>query len=114
MLNILYILALSSLSPMDWIKAMFKKILKISASVLLLAVLVFIAGPRTEMDETLHPLSLPEDLEDLEQYIAQSEAAVAGIRPKVAKGIIWADSTQKNGHHSPSSTFMDSAVRETK
>ena len=73
-----------------------QKILMIIAGILLLAVLVFIAGPRTEMDETLHPVDIPNDLDSLEQHIAQSEAAIEGIRPSLAKGIVWADPTHKS------------------
>jgi pimeloyl-ACP methyl ester carboxylesterase len=48
------------------------------------------------MDETLHPVDIPNDLDSLEQHIAQSETAIRGLRSSLAKGIVWADPTQKS------------------
>jgi hypothetical protein len=73
-----------------------KKILKIFSGILLLAVPVFIAGPRTEMDETLHPVDIPNDFDRLEQHIAQSETAINCLQASLVKGIVWADRTQKS------------------
>lgn len=74
---------------------MLKKIFKTILLIILTVGLIFILGPRTEMDETLHPLQLTETLSELPSYLAESEASVAGLRPVTAKGIIWADSSRR-------------------
>lgn len=63
---------------------------KILASILLLFVLLgllFYAGPRVEVDTTLHPVTLPQDLEG---YLRESEAKFSDMVPGAEKTIIWA------------------------
>jgi len=48
--------------------------------------LLFWAGPRVEMTTTLRPLELPQDLD---RYLAQTEAACGGIVPGTEKRIDW-------------------------
>ncbi len=52
-----------------------------------LVFLIFLAGPRVEIDTTLRPLSLPEDLDD---YLAVQEGTFLDLIPGTEKAIIWA------------------------
>lgn len=52
---------------------------------------VFLAGPRTRVDPQLRSLSLPEDLD---QYLAQSEAQFPDLVPGTEKTIIWANTAK--------------------
>ena len=67
-----------------------KMIKKILGSIIMLFVLlgiVFYAGPRVEVDTTLQPINLPQDLEG---YLRESEAKFSDIVPGTEKTIIWA------------------------
>jgi alpha-beta hydrolase superfamily lysophospholipase len=55
--------------------------------VFLVLILVFLSGPRVEIDTTMHPITLPTDLE---QYVAKSEAPFRDIIPGAEKTIRWA------------------------
>lgn len=44
---------------------------------------------------TAHPRVMPPDLATLERDLMREEAAVAGLKPVLAKGIRWADSTKR-------------------
>ncbi len=61
---------------------------------LLLAVL-FLAGPRIKIDETLHPVTLPAQLDS---YLPSSEAHFRDLTPGSEKKIIWAG---KQGRQTP-------------
>jgi esterase/lipase len=50
-------------------------------------VLLALLGPRVEIDETLHPVVLPGDLD---AYLAESERAFPDITPEAEKTIVWA------------------------
>lgn len=65
-----------------------KKFILGFVSVLLILAVVFLAGPRTEINLQLQPLNLPEDLD---QYLAQAEAQFTDIVPGTEKTIIWAN-----------------------
>ena len=49
--------------------------------------ILFLAGPRVKVDATLRAVDLPEDLD---RYLAASEAQFADIVPNTEKAIIWA------------------------
>lgn len=67
---------------------MFRKSLSISLWVFSLGlILVYMAGPRVSMDETIHPVSLPQDLEI---YLANQENRFDDIITGTEKTIIWA------------------------
>jgi esterase/lipase len=53
----------------------------------LIFTVAFLAGPRVEIETTIHPVSLPTDLE---KYLANKEAAFHDILPGTEKTIIWA------------------------
>ncbi len=61
------------------------------AVVMAMLAVVFAVGPRVSVDETLRPVVLPEDLDG---YLARSEARFADLRPGVEKTIVWADSSK--------------------
>ncbi|MEM7304630.1 MAG: alpha/beta fold hydrolase [Pseudomonadota bacterium] len=54
---------------------------------LLVAIVVFFIGPRVDIDSTIHPIKLGNDL-DL--FLHNSEAALTDITPGTEKKIIWA------------------------
>ena len=54
-------------------------------------VIMFLAGPRTNMDMQLKTISLPEDLD---RYLAQSEAHFHDIVPGAEKKVVWANATK--------------------
>lgn len=70
------------------------KRLLISTAVVLAAAGLFLAGPRVAADTTLvfDPSVIGSDPE---AYLARTEATVAGIRPELAKEIVWADPATK-------------------
>ncbi len=53
---------------------------------------LFFSGPRVPIDETINPVSIPEDIE---QYLRESESSIKGLKPGTEKTIIRADSTKK-------------------
>ncbi|RMH72982.1 MAG: alpha/beta fold hydrolase [Gemmatimonadetes bacterium] len=61
----------------------------------LLGGVAFMLGPRVAIDDTFQPRHLPDDLDDLEAYLARSEAVFPDIIPGTEKTIIWADSSQR-------------------
>lgn len=69
-----------------------KKILLPLAAVVAMLVVVFALGPRASVEATLHPVTLPDDLDG---YLAGSEARFADLRPGVEKTIVWADSSKR-------------------
>lgn len=68
-----------------------KKIAIRSAIVFAIFILIFLAGPRTKIDQTIKPLNLPARPADLDQYLAESEARYADIVPGTEKTIVWAN-----------------------
>ncbi len=58
--------------------------------ILVIIVAVFLAGPRIEINTTVHPVIIPTDLE---AYVANSESAIDDIVPGTEKIIIWAGET---------------------
>jgi esterase/lipase len=50
-------------------------------------IVIFFMGPRVETDTTIHPITLPANLD---QYLERSEAAFTDIVPGTEKTIIWA------------------------
>lgn len=61
--------------------------LLLGGGVLLLLLLFFLAGPRVEVDTTIRPLTLPEDLD---RYLAEQEALYNDLVPGTEKIIRWA------------------------
>lgn len=55
-------------------------------------VIVFLAGPRPEVDLQFRPLQI---FGDLDHYLAQSEARFEDLKPGTEKVIIWSDSLSK-------------------
>ncbi len=62
---------------------------------MVLLLLLFLSGPRVDLNTTLHPLVLPEDLD---AYLARTEAAHPDIVPGTEKKIVWA---QAPGEQTP-------------
>lgn len=56
--------------------------------VMVVLILVFSMGPRTKIDLQLDPVHLPDDLD---QYLAESEAKYSDIIPGAEKVIVWAN-----------------------
>ena len=54
-----------------------KRLLLTLAAVIAMLAVVFAVGPRVSVDETLRPVALPEDLDG---YLARSEARFADLR----------------------------------
>ena len=73
-----------------------KKLLRFLALLLVTLGVVFALGPRASVDLIRHPVTLPDDLDG---YLAASEARFADLRPGVEKTIVWADSATK--HRTP-------------
>ena len=64
-----------------------KKILIGFGIFFIVLIVVFLAGPRVEIDTTIHPINLPPDLD---KYLEESEAAFDDLFPDTGKIIIWA------------------------
>ncbi len=56
-------------------------------------VVLFFAGPRVPVEETINPVVIQRDVE---QYVRESELRISGLTPGTEKIIIWADSTKKS------------------
>lgn len=69
-----------------------KRILYSTVFVIALRSLLFFTGPRVTIDRTLKPIELPDDLD---QYLATSEAQFTDLVPNTQKTIIWADPVHK-------------------
>jgi len=52
-----------------------------------LVTVLFLIGPRVDLDTTVHPLALPRDLD---AYLAQTEAVHNSLVPGTEKKIVWA------------------------
>ncbi|WP_373398216.1 hypothetical protein V8V91_00090 [Algoriphagus halophilus] len=86
---------------------MLRKIfLGIFGAAMLFAIL-YMVGPKEEKQELIinYP-QIPTRLAEIEQYVAQREDTVKGLKPGNEAYIIWADSTNKRKTPIPSSTFM--------
>lgn len=64
------------------------KILLYLGCIFVLLLVVFLTGPKVPIDETIHPLSLPDDLDN---YLANQEHRFNDIIPGAEKKIIWAN-----------------------
>lgn len=73
---------------------MLKRTLLALLALLVLLLVAFAAGPRTEGPAPLRAVALPDGLRALEDGIAAAEAAVDGLRPGTEKTIVWADSAR--------------------
>jgi esterase/lipase len=71
-----------------------KKIATRIAIVIAVLVVVFLAGPRTKIDQQIKLLNLPSNPADLDQYLAQSEAKYTDIVPGTEKTVIWANAAK--------------------
>jgi pimeloyl-ACP methyl ester carboxylesterase len=67
---------------------------RIPLGLLLLAALVYIAGPKPAPPVNAPSVSLPDSLNHLEQFIDNREASLP-VKPDNKARIIWADSTKK-------------------
>ncbi|HMB91701.1 MAG TPA: alpha/beta fold hydrolase [Rhodothermales bacterium] len=70
---------------------MVKRIAGVIGVLLVVVLVLFLLGPKAEVDGTVHMVDLPEDLD---AYLAESEAQFADLHPDVEKTIVWADSSK--------------------
>ncbi|MCK8823624.1 alpha/beta hydrolase [Fuchsiella alkaliacetigena] len=63
--------------------------------VLLGLLILFLSGPKVQVEEDIEKVSLPPRTEDLTEYLAQSEAEFADLIPGTEKKIIWADANKE-------------------
>lgn len=63
-----------------------KKLILISTALVIGLVILFLAGPRTQIDTQIRHFDLPENLD---QYLAQSESRFSNLIPNTEKTIIW-------------------------
>ena len=66
---------------------------KAIATVIVLLVVGFAAGPVVEIDDTIHPVTLPADLDD---YLHKQEQQYPDIIPGAEKTITWANPEQRS------------------
>ena len=59
-----------------------KKLLRVLAILVVVLAMVFVLGPRVSVDQSLRPVTLPDDLD---RYLAETEARFADLRPGVEK-----------------------------
>jgi esterase/lipase len=64
-----------------------KRVAQFLLGLLVAVVIVFLLGPRVEVDTTITSVTLPADLD---AYLAESEAAFADLIPGSEKRIVWA------------------------
>ena len=69
------------------------KLLKTTTIVLVLLGVLFAVGPRADIDTTIQPLQLPDELD---AYLAESEQHFPDVKQGTEKTIIWADPQQKD------------------
>ncbi len=60
-------------------------------TIVVILIAVFLAGPRVKVDTRLKPVALPDDLE---RYLAESEARFTDITPGAEKTIVWANAAK--------------------
>ncbi|GIK42478.1 MAG: lysophospholipase [Chloroflexota bacterium] len=68
-----------------------KKALVLVVPVIAGVIILFLVGPRATIDLSLKPIELPEDLD---HYLAESEAHFSDIIPETEKTIIWANAAK--------------------
>ncbi len=68
-----------------------KKALVLVVPVIAGVIILFLVGPRATIDLSLKPIELPEDLD---HYLAESEAHFSDIIPDTEKTIIWANAAK--------------------
>lgn len=64
-----------------------KKYIYLAGLLMALLLVLFFSGPRVDLNTSLHPLVLPQDLD---AYLARTEAAYSDIVPGTEKKIVWA------------------------
>ncbi len=52
-------------------------------------ILIFLVGPRIEMDGTIHPLTLPDNPIQLDHYLQDQENQFPDLIPGTEKSIVW-------------------------
>lgn len=67
-----------------------KYVLTSVGCVICVLLVVFIAGPRVEVETELQPVNLPANPTDLDKYLTDSEAKFNDIIPGTEKTILWA------------------------
>lgn len=70
-----------------------KKSIWILLIILVVGTSLFFLGPTVEIDTAIRPVELPDDLDN---YLAASEARVTNLRPNTEKVILWADPAAKS------------------
>lgn len=65
---------------------------RIAALLLVVLTALWLAGPRVQVETSLRPVTLPEDVEG---WLAEREAAIPDLRPNTEKRIHWADPARK-------------------
>ena len=68
------------------------RLFRIVMIVLLLLAILFLVGPRIEINTTIEPLQIPEDIE---LYLSETEQRFPDLKPGTKKAIIWANPAQK-------------------
>lgn len=78
----------------QWVRTVkrLKKMIYATAALLALLALVYVLGPRPEVDLTIRAVELPEDLD---KYLRDSEKAIPDIVDGAEKTIVWADPEKK-------------------
>jgi len=73
-----------------------KLILKILAVIICLLVLSYLLGPRVKFEKVdPSPISLSQELTDIESYVNAKEAKISNIKPDNQSQFIWIDSLNK-------------------
>lgn len=73
-----------------------KKFLKWFASVILVLLLAYLAGPKPSKPTFTTPgFNLPASLSELEKQISESEKRIRGLKPDNEARIVWADTSGK-------------------
>ena len=68
-----------------------KKVMGLVVVVLISVCILFLTGPRATVEPHLKPIDLPEDLD---HYLAESEAQFSDLIPETEKTIIWANAAK--------------------
>jgi esterase/lipase len=77
--------------------------------IILFLIILYLSGPRENIDTTIHPISLPDDIDE---YLAAQEGKVTDITTGTEKTIVWAGVKGKKTDYSVIYIHGYSATRQ--
>jgi hypothetical protein len=99
-------------TPTGWAMS----VVKVFVGIILLAVAAFFAGPVNEFGSSSPTVraEIPANLQEIDDWLVQSEAKFEHLKPGTAKGIVWAHTPHQKTHAHDSAGAAAATHRSTR